>query len=119
MNSTMAILFVVGVVAYLLTSKMWAMIIAGGGVGGLIGEFFQSRIQIPARLRRLFSQTQGHVDLTYSWDDDKLFLNSDRGQAARPWSDFPKARENGEVILLYYNDALFEIISKQWFRDQI
>jgi hypothetical protein len=47
-----------------------------------------------------------------------LFLASEHGEAARPWSDFTKAREDNDVILLYYNDAFFEIVSKRWFGNQ-
>jgi hypothetical protein len=118
MNIVMAVLVVVGIGAYLATSQMWAMIVLGGGVGGLIGEFLQSRFFYPRRLRRILAQTKGRVDLTYSWDDEKIYLSSERGQVARPWNEFPKARENDQVILIYYNDALFEILSKRWFPDQ-
>jgi hypothetical protein len=84
-------------------------------VGGFLGEFIQSRFIIPARLRRLYAQVRGRVDLTYSWDDEKLFLSSSHGHAARAWTDFTKAKENDEVILLYFNDAFYEIIAKRWF----
>ena len=117
MNTVMIVIFCVGLVVFAVGSKLWGMMLTVGGIGGLIGEFVQARVAIPARLRRLYSQTKGRTDVTYSWDADKLFASSDHGQATRSWGDFPKARENNEVFLLYYNDAIFEIVSKRWFRD--
>ena len=119
MNTIMFIILTVGVLLFITTSKQWGMILAMGGIGGFAGEFVQGRIALPARLRRLYAQTQGRVDVTYSWDADNLFLTSEKGQATRRWSEFRKAREDEDVILLYYNDALFEIVSKQWFRDRL
>ena len=118
MNTAMAVILVLGVAIFLTASKKWGMIAAMGAVGGFIGEFVQAHFAMPARLRRLYAQTQGRVDLTYSWDKDNLFLTSEKGQATRRWTEFPKAREDEKVLLLYYNDALFEIVSKGWFRDQ-
>jgi hypothetical protein len=118
MNMVMALVFVAGALVFMAISKKWGIIIAVCGLGGLIGEFAQNRIAMPARLRRLYAQTKGRVDVTYSWDAEKLFLASEHGEAARPWSDFTKAREDNDVILLYYNDAFFEIVSKRWFGNQ-
>ena len=36
---------------------------------------------------------------------------------ARSWSDFLKAKENDELILLYINNVRYEIIAKRWFGD--
>lgn len=98
-------------------SQKWGMVLLFGGIGGLFGEFAQDRIYLPARLRRLYAQVKGRVDVSYSWNDELLFVTSERGNGQRAWNDFLKARENVDVILLYVNDALFEIVSKRWFRD--
>src|SRR5262249_42301754 len=84
-NGVMAIFLVVGLAVYLSTPKMWGMILAFAGIGGFFGEFMQGRVHMPAKLRRLYAQTKGHVPLTYSWDEEKLYLTSERGQATRPW----------------------------------
>jgi len=117
MNTAMTVISLIGLVAVASGARTWGLMMLVGGVGGLAGEFVQAHFALPARLRRLFTQTKGRVDLTYSWDADKLFASSALGQSTRPWSDFPKARENDQIILLYYNDAFFEILSKRWFRD--
>lgn len=106
---------VIGAVLMFTYSFRAGFLLLCAAVGGFLGEFIQRRFIIPARLRRLYSQIRGRVDLTYSWDDEKLFLSSSHGNAARAWTDFRKAKENDEVILLYFNDALYEIIAKRWF----
>jgi hypothetical protein len=40
---------------------------------------------------------------------DRIFLPSKLRRL------YVKARENGDVMLLYVNDALFEIVAKRWF----
>ncbi len=105
----------IGVVLFFTASKKLGLILFMGGIGGLIGELIQSRIFLPLRLRKLYGQVKGRTDLTYSWSSDALSVRSDHGNAERPWADFIKARENGKVFLLYFNDARFEIVSKQWF----
>ena len=118
MKCVLSVLFVSGVVIYLTASQKWGMIIAMGGIGGFIGEVAQVHFFMPMRLRRLYSQTQGRTDITYSWDQTNLIATTEKGYATRAWTEFPKAREDSHVVLLYYNDALFEIVSKRWFRDQ-
>jgi len=109
------IAFVLGLVMLFFSPGRTGALFVFGALGSLLGEFIQDRFFLRPRLRRLYRQTKGRVDLTYAWDDQKLFLSSVHGQAARPWRDFLKARENGELMLLYFNDASFEIVAKRWF----
>jgi hypothetical protein len=117
-DSIAAIIAVTGIVAFFITAEHWAIVLIEAGVSGLIGEFIQRRVYLPMKLRRLYSQIKDRTDVTYHWDDEKLVLTSKRGSAERSWGDFTKARENQDVILLYYNDALFEILSKRWFHER-
>lgn len=114
----MAALGALGIVIFLAASKKWGVVLTVGGTGGLIGEFIQSRLFLPRKLRHIFLQTKGRTDLTYTWNAEKLIFQSGHGNAERPWGDFLKAKENDQVFILYYNDALFEIISKRWFHDR-
>jgi hypothetical protein len=111
------IAIIIGLAISLISPSKTGALFVFGALGSLLGEFIQDRFFLRPKLRRLYAQIKGRVDLTYSWDDKKLFLSSAYGQAARPWSDFLKARESGELILLYFNDALFEIVAKRWFAD--
>ena len=116
LNVILALTVLVGSLLLLTASRKLAFIIVLGGLGGFIGEFVQGRIYLPFRCRQLYSQLKGRTDLTYSWNSEILILESNHGNAERPWSDFRKAKENDKVFLLYYHDALFEIVSKRWFK---
>jgi len=85
--------------------------------GGVIGEVIHTRFLLPNKLRRLYAQSKDRVDVTYAWDDDNLFLTSKRGNLVQPWREFIKAKEDDNVVLLYLNDALFQIVAKRWFDD--
>lgn len=111
------LVFALGLVLYVAVSNRWGVILMCAALGGLLGEFVQNKFILPAKLRRLYAQVRGRVDITYSWDGEKLFFATERAKGARPWADFPKAKENDELLLLYINDVLFEIISKRWFGD--
>jgi hypothetical protein len=111
------IVFVIGIVLFFAFWARSGIVLICAALGGLLGEFVQSRFVLPSKLRRLYAQIRGRADVTYSWDDEKIFLTSEHGQVARSWTDFLKAKENDELILLYINDALYEIIAKRWFVD--
>lgn len=111
----LALLAAASVPLSFLVSPKWGVVLAGAAIGGLVGETIQSRLFLPLKLRRLYSQVRNRTDVTYAWDAEKLILDSPRGHVERPWRDFLKAREDGQVILLYHNDALFEILAKRWF----
>jgi len=111
------IAFIIGIVLFFAFSARLGAVLVCAALGGLLGEIIQSRFILPSKLRQLYAQVRGRVDVTYSWDEEKLFLTSEHGQAARSWTDFLKAKESDELILLYINDALYEIIAKRWFGD--
>lgn len=108
---------ILGAVALFTFPTKTGFLLVCAALGGLLGEFIQSRFILPARLRRLYAQVRGRVDITLDWNEEKLFLTSEYGHAARPWTDFVKAKESKDLILLYINGALFEIIAKRWFSD--
>lgn len=109
------IAFIVGIVLAFAFSARLGVILIEGAVGGFLGELIQRRFIVRSKLRRLYAQVRGRVDVTYSWDEEKIFFTSAHGQAARSWTDYLKAKENDELILLYINDVFYEIIAKRWF----
>lgn len=111
------VVFIVGIALFFAYSKRLGFLLVCAVLGSLIGEFIQSRFILRPKLRRLYAQVRGRVAVSYSWDEEKLFLTSEHGHAARSWSDFVKAKENDELILLYFNNELYQIIAKHWFRD--
>jgi hypothetical protein len=116
-NQIAFIVFIIGSFLFFAVSATLGGSLIGAALGGLLIGMIQRRIIYPPKLRRLYAQVRGRVDVTYSWDDEKLFVTSERGQEVRSWTDFLKAKENNELILLYFNDALYEIIAKRWFSE--
>jgi hypothetical protein len=109
------LVFIIGIILFFALSAKLGLVLMCTALGGLLGELIQNRLILPLKLRRLCAQIRGRVDVSYSWDGEKLFLSSEHGHAARSWSDFLKAKENDELILLYINDVRYEIIAKRWF----
>lgn len=105
----------IGVVLLFTVSRKWGYTLLLGGIGGFIGNFVQSRLYLPWWLRRLYAQVRGRTDVSYYWNVETLSMRSDRGNADIPWTNFRKAKESDQVMLLYVNDAIFQIISKRWF----
>lgn len=114
-NVALLCLAVVAAVVFVVASRKLGTILMFAVVGGLVGEAIQGRLLIPRRLRKRYRQRRGRTDVTYSWDASTLLIRSEHGEAARPWTTFVKAREDESVILLYLDDAHFEIIAKRWF----
>ncbi len=93
-------------------------LLVGIGGGGLIGLASLYRWKVPRKLRRLHAQQAvlRHV-ITYAWDETGLEISWSGGQARRPWTDFIRYRENQQVLLLYHNDMLFDMVPTSWFVD--
>lgn len=111
----LAALFGGGLLLFFLVGKRPGLALMGGAIGGVIGEFIQSRFFLTPKLRQLYGQIKGIGDVTYTWDDERLYFTYENGQGSRAWSDFLKARENEELMLLYVNDAMYELVAKRWF----
>lgn len=108
------ILVLAGIIVFFAVAPKPGFVLAGAGIGGAIGGFIESRLYLPWRLRQLHAQSKT-ADVTCTWDEDKLFFSSENGQGYQLWADFRKAKENDELILLYHNDVLYQIIAKRWF----
>jgi len=83
--------------------------------GALVGHLRQYRIYVRWKARRLFAQIRNKSDATYAWDESKPYWNDVNGQAATSWDTFIKAREDELVMILYFNDVLYQIVPKRWF----
>lgn len=119
--SVMAAMLLVGLVLLFLlgteTRVFGVLLIAAVG-GGLIGLGVTRAWILPRKVRRLHAQqaTLRHV-VTYAWDETDIQVSWSGGQSRRPWSDFVRFRENAQVLLLYHNDMLFEVVPVAWFAD--
>jgi len=93
-------------------------LLIGIGGGGMIGVALLYGWKVPRKVRRLHAQQAAlrHI-VTYAWDENCLEVSWSGGQARRPWTDFIRYRENRQMLLLYYNDMLFDMVPTSWFVD--
>ncbi|MDH5821984.1 YcxB family protein [Luteimonas sp. RD2P54] len=113
----LAALAAAGAIAIAIGHVLIGAIGIGAGVGGLIGEFVQSRFALPRRARKIYQQQASlRATYTYSWDADGLSASSEAGHVRRRWPDYIKLLESDRLFLLYHSDIMFEIFPKSWFR---
>ena len=108
-----------GVIVAVVAHRLLGLILVGAGVGGLIGEFIQSRFILPRKAEKIYNQQAAlRATYTYSWDKEWLSVWSETVQAKRLWSDYIRTLENEQLLLLYHSDIMFEIFPKSWFVSQ-
>ena len=118
MNWLMVATGVVGLTMILAGNFRWGIIVLGTSIGGLVGEFMQSHVFLPHKVKKLYAQYKGITSpITYEWDAERLIGSSERGHGEKQWKDYAKVRENNRVFLLYITDYLFEVVPKEWFSE--
>ena len=60
------IVFIIGIVLFFALSAKLGVVLMCAALGGLLGAFVQNRFFMPSKLRRLYAQIRGQVDVTYS-----------------------------------------------------
>ncbi|MBB5883575.1 YcxB family protein [Xanthomonas sp. LMG 8992] len=94
------------------------VMLAVAGGGGLIGQTIQSAWTMPRKVRRLHAQQAAlRHRLTYRWDAAGLEITWADGRVQRSWRDDVRYRENAQVLMLYQNDVLFDLVPTSWFAD--
>ncbi|WP_420009240.1 YcxB family protein [Xanthomonas sacchari] len=97
---------------------MLGVVLAAAGGGGLIGQTIQSAWTMPRKVRRLYAQQAAlRHRLTLRWDAAGLEITWADGRVQRPWGDYVRYRENPQVLMLYQNDILFDLVPTSWFAD--
>ncbi|MDL5365288.1 YcxB family protein [Xanthomonas sp. NCPPB 2654] len=99
-------------------ATVFGALLIGAAGGGLIGLGVTRAWILPRKVRRLHAQqaTLRHV-VTYAWNEAEIEVSWSGGQARHPWADYVRCRENAQVLLLYHNDMLFELVPTSWFAD--
>ncbi len=75
-------------------------------------------VLLPSRTRDLFNQ-QKELSAPFEMEisDDGLKFSNEYGYTQRPWANFAKWKEDGELLLLYFSDVVFTMIPKRMFTD--
>ena len=95
---------------------IWAPIATLAGIGGLLGQWWEDRVGIPAKVQKLYIQYKGISDpITFGWDSEQIEGTSTSGHGKRNWRDYAHLKENDEVFLLYVTDQLWHLYPKRWF----
>jgi hypothetical protein len=117
------VLLVIGlVVVYLDPKTWWGPMLTMGGVGGVVGNWYEDRFRLPDKVRALYGQFKGLSEpLTVTWDSEYVEGKNAEGSGRRKWRDFVRMREDEHVFLLYVTDHLWHVYPKRWFSspDQI
>ncbi len=96
-------------------AKWWAL-------GGLLYLILSFGIWVPYKARRTFRQYKA-IQAPFTWriTDAELHVESERGSAVVPWSDFIKWRRGCGLFLIYPNDSIFHLLPDRLLssKDQI
>ena len=107
---------VVGVAAALAGEKFWAPVLILGGLGALLGHWWDDRVGTPRKVRKLYAQYKGINEPTeITWTPESVQARGPSGQGARKWKDYVRFKENDQVILLYVTDQLWQAFPKSCF----
>lgn len=105
---------VAGIVLAILGAKIWGPAITMGGIGALLGHWWDDRVGLPEKVKKLYAQFKG-IDQPgeLTWDSEHIEGRSARGHGKRMWKDYIRFMENDDVFLLYVTDQLWEAIPKR------
>jgi hypothetical protein len=113
------IVVAVGAAGAALGIKTWPLIAICGGVGGVLGQWWEDRIGLPNKVRKLYDQFKGITEpATISWDSEWIEGRGERGHGKRKWKEYLRLKENDDVFLLYVTDQLWDAVPKRCFANQ-
>ena len=91
----------------------------GGLIGGVVGGLVVRYFYVPWKHKRIFrQQTSLHLPFRFSWSNEEIVSENERGSIKTKWSEIVKWKENDQLFLLYISDVMFLIFPKRAFPDQ-
>jgi YcxB-like protein len=76
-------------------------------------------VGIPYKARRAYKQRKDlQRQCSFSWSNAGLYFSTEGMAGTKPWADYLKWKEGGEVILLYLSDNLYQAIPKRFFASE-
>ncbi|MCL4688479.1 MAG: YcxB family protein [Burkholderiales bacterium] len=111
-----AAVLILGVGLSFTTLHSWAPIAVFTGIGGLLGQWWDDRVGLPQKVRKLYGQFKGLSDpMSFNWDSECIEGSSAEGHGKRKWSDYVRLKEDDDIFLLYITDQLWHAYPKRWF----
>ena len=85
----------------------------------LLGPLLMA-VVVPLKLhvlaKRLYAQqVELRMPITFTWDDRQVTVTTERSTSSTPWTDYLRVLQDDELVLLYLNDLLFQIVPKRAF----
>lgn len=91
----------------------------GGLIGGVVGGLGVRYFFVPWKHKRVFrQQTSLHLPFRFSWSEEEILSENERGSIKTKWSEIVKWKEDDRLFLLYISDVMFLIFPKRAFADQ-
>ncbi len=110
--------FVLGLVVYLTTKHSYAAALACGAAGLGLAHVTILYLVVPNRARALYRQQKNlPTEHQVSWDDQCVYIHSERYNENLRWTDLLKAKENDALVLLYRSNYNLSMIPKRSFSD--
>ena len=70
------------------------------------------------RCKTIYRQQKNlHNPYELLWDNEFVYMNTEYGDIRTPWQDFRKFKFNESLVLLYYSDALFNLVAVRDFEN--
>ncbi|ARU56118.1 hypothetical protein OLMES_2045 [Oleiphilus messinensis] len=112
------LVLIVGVVSALASDSLGieAGTVLEAMVGALVGIALYYFWIVRLWCKRIYRQ-QRNLQTPYelTWDQNRVIMVGEYGESSIPWSNFVKYRENEDLILMYYSDALYNLVTKRSF----
>ena len=72
-------------------------------------------VYLPWKTRRLYKQQKSlQGELTFSFDEDGVTVQSENGSWRTAWTDYVRWKKNDQLVLLYLSDCMYHMIPKRF-----
>lgn len=103
----------------------WRHAAGAAGLGAIaaviiaLGIAATNHIMVARRSRRIYAQQKSlHNEFEFSWDETGFDLAAQSARSRHNWADFRQWAEGPDGIILYQNDALFNMLPKRAFSEE-
>ncbi|MCW6506912.1 YcxB family protein [Lichenifustis flavocetrariae] len=92
-----------------------AVVLLASALGGITVPRLMIRFRIPRAARKIHAQQKAlQQPIDVAFEVNGLRSTSETGTTFTPWEHYRKLREDGNVMLFYQSDALFQFVPKRF-----